>query len=325
MLVYTSCSNDDVPSTTIEQTSKIEAINNVDFENFMLSVDSLNATYESPVSRGFLGYFGKNLADQAGRAGGRFLGRWLGSAIGAAAANPALACIGYVGGQYVGGIVGYAAASAAADLLLCSEGQPSCPTGDMQLIVDFNIKPSLLTPVYSTSRSTEIDSRCDSIGYYHNYVMVKINQNKNKYLSDGSLNMDLLYNDIIRFFKEVGVYSEPLENNELVKTEIKKSSKDIALLTLQNLQNEGSEEQLVNLQCDYLENKCLVTSEELYIYRNFTLLIAQKCSELSETDIHLYANDLNTLIANSQLSPELKEEVAVSAMTTINSSLCWQQ
>lgn len=325
LLVCTSCSNDDIPSASTEQPTSIETVCNVDFDNFMLSVDSLNATYVTSASRGFWGECGKTLADQAGRAGGRFLGRWLGTAIGAATANPALACIGYVGGQYVGGIVGYAAASAAADLLLCSAGYPSASSGNMQLIVDYNIRPSELAEVNPTSRSAEIDSRCDSIGYYHNYVMLRVNQNKTKYISNGSLDMNILYDDIIIFFKEVGVYAEPLANNDLVKAEIKKSSEDLALLTLQNIQNAGTEEQLIDLQCNYLKNRCLVSSEELYVYKDFTLSVAKKCSELSEAEIHRYANDLNVLIAESQLSPELKEEVAMSAMTTINSSLCWQQ
>lgn len=325
LLVVTSCSNEDEPVVASEATTSIESVSNVAFDNFMLSVDSLNTAYTFPVSRGFWGECGKTLADQAGRAGGRVLGRWLGSAIGAAAANPALACIGYLGGQYVGGIVGYAAASAAADVLLCSAGYPSTPSGGMKLIVDYNIRPSALINTNPISRGVEIDSRCDSIGYYHNYVMVKINQNKDKYISNGNLDMDLLYDDVIRFFKEVGVYSDPLANNDLVKVEMKKTSKDLALLTLQNAQNRESEEQLINLQCDYLKRRCMATPEELSVYKDFTLSVAKKCSELSELEIHRYANDLNSVIFKSQLSPTLKEEVAISAMTTINSSLCWQQ
>lgn len=325
VFLFTSCATEEVPVNPKDNKVDSETITNENFEDFMMSIDSLNATYVSTSSRGFVGSCGKKLADQGGRMVGRFLGRWLGSAIGAATANPALACIGYVGGQQIGGLVGYAAASAAAEMLLSNAGYASIPSGDMELIVDLNIK---LSDVYSSdlkSRSESVEKTCDSIGYYHNYVMVRVNQNKDKYIVNGALDMELLYDDIILFFKEVGVYSEPLAMCEPLKEEMRKTSMDLALLTLQNLMDSETDNQLMDKQCDYIAHRAFATEEELKVYRDFTLSVAKKCNELSESDIHRYAKDLNKVIIESDLSQDFKKEIAVSAITTVNSSLCWQQ
>ncbi|MDE5882450.1 MAG: hypothetical protein K2J78_07585 [Muribaculaceae bacterium] len=324
LLIMSACSNEEpivLPTESVQNTEYLD-LENIDL--FLTRVDSLNDAYPTNPTRGFWSSFGKSLADQGGRAAGRVVGRWLGAAIGTAAANPALACMGYIGGQHVGGIIGYAAASAVAEILLSSAGYPGVSPNTLQLKVDYNIKPSKYT-IYNAASNNASDLRCDSIGYYHNYVMVKINQNKGKYITRGEVNIDILYNDIIRYFKEVGVYSEPLANNNLVKNEMKKMAKQFAQLTLVNTQQSGTAEHLVNSQCDYLRSKCKVTADELKLYKDFTLRIANKSSVLSESELHRYANDLNLIIDDPRLSNEVKRDLAVSAMTTINSSLCWQQ
>jgi len=49
--------------------------------------------------------------------------------IGAAAANPAISVIGYIGGQSIGVFIGYHLSAAAVDLLFCEEGYYSAEQG----------------------------------------------------------------------------------------------------------------------------------------------------------------------------------------------------
>lgn len=325
LLFLASCSNEEPAKLPTEYETNIGATSSESFKTFMLSVDSLNNSFKTPATRGFWGNFGKNLADQAGRAGGRVIGRWLGAMTGAVTANPAIASIGYICGQHIGGIVGYAAASAAADLLLCNAGHPSIPKGNMQLVVDYNIRPSEFIAQSTLTRSSTLDLRCDSIGFYHNHVMMRVNQNKDKFISNGQVDIDRLYDAVVLFFQEVGVYSEPLQSDESIKYAIKQFIYKLAMMTLQSINNSESASQLMDRHCSYLYQNCMLTCDELTVHQQFVQPIAIKCSELSQDQIHSYAKELNTIIVNSNMPQEMKEEVAVSAMTTVNSALCWQQ
>lgn len=324
LLFLSACSNYDLQTQQIENTQSDGISNSIDLEQFMKSVDSLNACYSYNSSRGLVSDLGKILVDQAGRAGGRVIGRWLGSAIGAAAANPAIAVIGYVGGQSIGGFIGYHLSSAAVDLLFYEAGYYSAAQGKLQIKVNYSICPSEYLTV-SDSRSQAFDLRCDSLGYYHNYVMVRVNQNKQKYLTGGKLNMSLLYDDIMAFMAEVGIYSEPLTNNELVKTEVRNMCKELAVITLNNKESNGTNQELVDGLCDCLEDNYMYTASEISFFKNFTASVAKTCSNLSISEIDSYAKDLASTIRNSNIPTDYKYEISVSATTTINSALCWVQ
>jgi lipoprotein len=318
-----SCTNeepaiDNVHTDITNQTSDISS-----FECFMVSVDSVNTKYVGDSSRGFLSSIAKTAADKGGRLAGQFAGRWIGGSIGAAAGNPATACIGYLAGQKVGGIVGYALASAIADMMMSEYAIRTNTIQDLELKADYNIKPSEMISL--KSRSAEDDLQCDSIGYYHNYVMVQVSKNRQRYYIDGSLDINLLYDDIIKFFKEVGVYSEFYADNKDIKRELLERVNQLALISYQCDKKSTTNEELVNLHCQYLKEKCLLTDEELRVHRDLTLSIANTCTRLSENEIHAYATELNNVIKESDLSQEAKIEVAVSASTTINCALCWQQ
>lgn len=196
--------------------------------------------------------------------------------------------------------------------------------GKLQIKVNYSICPSEYLTV-GDSRSRESDLRCDSLGYYHNYVMVRVNQNKQKYLTGGKLNMSLLYDDIMEFMAEVGIYSEPLTNNELVKTEVRNMCKELAVITLNNKESNGTNQELVDGLCDCLEDNYMYTASEISFFKNFTASVAETCSNLSISEINSYANDLASTIRNSNIPTDFKYEIAVTATTTINSALCWVQ
>lgn len=106
---------------------------------------------------------------------------------------------------------------------------------------------------------------------------------------------------------------------------MKNVAMEVAMLTLINFQEGSCVEDLIDVQCEYLKNKCLLTDDEVELYKEFTCRVAVLCSDMSEEEIHDYANELNTIIQESNLPQEIKEEIAASALTTINSALCWQQ
>lgn len=216
-------------------------------------------------------------------------------------------------------------ASAAADLVLCNAGHPSLPKGNMRLVADYSIRPSDVIAQSAITRSTPVDLRCDSIGFYHNYVMMRVNQNKDLFLSNGQVDLNSLYDAVIYYFKEVGVFSEPLQTDEFIKYELKQFIYELAMITLQSINNSESASQLMDRHCLYLNQHCMLTNDELSVHRQFVQPVAIKCSELSPDQIHIYAQQLNYIIVNSNLPQEVKEEVAFSAMTTVNSALCWQQ
>jgi len=155
--------------------------------------------------------------------------------------------------------------------------------------------------------------------------MVRVNQNKQKYLSGGKLNMPLLYDDIMTFMAEVGIYSEPLTNNELVKAEVRNMCKELAAITLNNKMTNGTNQELVDGLCDCLEDNYMNTASEISFFKNFTVSVAETCCSLSISEINSYANDLASTIRNSNMPTDYKYEIAVSATTTINSALCWAQ
>ena len=325
LLVLSACSNNDFQTQQIDSTPSVELYNSHELEQFMQSVDSLNACYVGYRSRGFWSSFNKTLADKVGGKVGNFAGRWIGGTIGSLTGVPGLTYVGYVGGRYLGEIVGYVAASAAVDAMFNCQGYESPTMGSLQLICDYCIAPSEYMSINKESRSSNVDFRCDSIGYYHNYVMVRVNSNKNKYITGNTLNMTLLFDDILDYFGEIGIDLTELANDNDAKTALRNKAKEIATIALQNKIDSGSNARLVEQECNYMIEECQITDNELNIFRNFTVSIAESCCNLSINEIHQYASDLSNVIRTSNLSSEMKQEFAFEAMTTINSSLCWVQ
>jgi hypothetical protein len=318
-----ACNSDDeatimASSTASDRATEIEF---VELSTFAQSVDSLNAAYPTDETRGFWRDIGKQMADQAGCVGGRFIGRWLGAAVGSLTANPAITCLGYVGGQHVGAIVGYAAASAVAEMMYTAALLPSYPQGALDFDANVSIKVSELTS--AGTRSGDTDLRADSIGYYHNYVMVRVNQNKNKYISQGVVNANLLFEDIIGYFQEVNIDASSLLLSPSVENAVVAVAKDFAQLSLDYSLNSNTTEELLAAQSSYLSEKCQATKSAIDLHVKISKLIAEKCGSLSDLELHNYANDLNKVIMASDLPIETKYEIAISSETIINSSLCW--
>ena len=166
------------------------------------SIDVLNEKYPSVQTRGsFVTGGAVGLADAAGWAAGAGIGRWVGGAAGSLG-GPATAVLGtFIGGR-VGPYVCTFLASGAANAL--------CSRTSTRAVSSNNFEPQL---VYVVSNE-------DSIGYYHNCMMTELYKNRDKYYtSTGSVDFDLMYQDIVEYLYFIGKYDEALDN-AVVKSDI---------------------------------------------------------------------------------------------------------
>lgn len=164
----------------------------------------------------------------------------------------------------------------------------------------------------------------DSIGYYHNQMMVKIGNNRSRYIDKfGSVNYELMYNDIISHCREIGQYDPSLEN-PLIKSEIISQVKKNCEISKKYEMN-PTNENFVKEQCEFLKYDCNLSDSEVKLYKNFNVILYEKCSTLSDNQIGNYARELNRIIEYSDVSNPVKESLKKSADLTINSSLYWKK
>lgn len=183
------------------------------------------------------------LADAAGWAAGAGIGRWAGGAAGSLG-GPATAVLGaFVGGR-VGPYVCTFLASGTANFL-CSRKFLRSVSSDEK---DFQF--------------VGLVTNEDAIGYYHNIMMTKLNENKNKYVSlSDSVDYGLIYQDIANYLREIGRYDESLEDS-CVKEKIINQIKSICLISEKYKTNPDCDE-LVAEQCDYLKDKCTLPEDDI--------------------------------------------------------------
>lgn len=309
--IMASCSLDKEPDIT-----QVESDTSCDFvpyddstiqqlDNFLFKLDSLNNEYNDFSTRGAKDALVTVAADEAGAYVGSMLGRWLGSAIGAAAANPAIAVIGHYAGQYVGKVVGSYAASAAAGSALRKKSKDSWKISALR--ADFNIKFD--------------DSKADSIGYKHNKIMYNVANNYTNFMVNGEISLWDIYMAVIVNMEINGIQiPDPLKKDQLVISAILTKINKIVEIVLSE---STSTNYLFYDFSSLLENECFASSSELSLFNNASRQIAEKCSNLSEAQIHSYSFELNNLIHTTLVDPTLKSSISESAQTIINSSLCW--
>jgi len=298
----TSCKSD--KKNTMIATDSYVMQEDIAMKNLLDSIDALNEKYPATQIKGsFWGGGAVALADAAGMAAGGGIGGWVGGVAGSLA-GPAGTVVGVVIGQRVGPWIGCFLASGAANVIFNNPG------------------PRAISDDGDDYQFVYIISNEDSLGYYHNYMMTEINRNKDRYYSSsGSVDYDLMYEDIVSFLHNIGRYDEALEDS-IVKCSIVNQIRSICLISERYISNPQSDE-LINEQCDFLKNQCYLQDEEVNIYRDYSVKILNKCITLDNSQIESYSQDLNEVISNSNLSQEKKEELSFSADLTINSAIYW--
>lgn len=315
LLLASGCSNNEEP--IIPSTSKVSESANPNsvefetaFEDFIISVDSLNAQYQTnEASRSnFNHYFAVSIADQMGYIAGRYAGQWLGGLAGSATGNPVGVGIGMLIGRKVGPHIGYALASATADMLYTAKYDKL----DERIASLRNIDSII---------SDNFNNDIDSTGYYHNIVMQKVYQHYGKYIYGNNVNTRILYEDIVNYYKEFGVYENAL-SKEITRDGMSSQMQKIAVISKRFQADEITEDDLLNQQVQMLVSYRL-PAEEINIYKSYTFELAKTCARLSDAQIRRYYYDMNDLINKSNFNDEYKRELRSTTLNITNSSLCW--
>ncbi len=303
------CSTEDFPFNSQPEHSKNALSYNVEFQNILHEIDSINVLYDKPSRGSFKNGFSVTVADNLGALCGKGIGRWVGGAIGSLAGNPFTTAAGAIIGSKVGPYVVSAVASGIANAL----------TSEVR-----SEQNKSLSVNYSFAFSDNLNSQMDSIGYYHNLCMVQIQKNHSKYTTKGVVDTHMIYDDIVAYYKSIGIYDPILENIEVknfIVTELTNMGKSSTQCYLGKI----SENKLIEIHTEYLKSKVGLTDEEITIHKDFGTKIALQCSRLEVKEIQNYAKDVNKVIETSKLNKELKTELATNAQFIVNSSLCWQQ
>ena len=297
----TSCTNDE-PQQVVSSSQEITD-ENVQFNEFLQSVDSIKAMYSLQIATR-----GDDDDDDEGD----------GSTFAVALADAAGGCIASYIGKRLGGSKkkwwtwGSSTASAiASELFEFQAGVGSNTT------VLFREDLNISSMIYDEELS-------DSLGYYHNCIMVGVSQNGDKYVGDGYVNTGLIYDDVVEYSKGLGLYSPEFDDSEL-KTELLSSVKEICDASGQYKDGLISKEDLVARQTAILKNRYNASDLDIEIYRKFVVTETAYCAKLDEELLHKYAKDLNGAIYDSELPIEKKGDISSVSQIIINSTLCWQQ
>lgn len=320
ILCLASCNRgiDDVDKSQEMTKYKSEISENRELLKFLGSVDSLGEVYSQRkigYSRGAFEKFrndvGKSTVDLAGFVAGRYIGRWLGGAAGSLTGNVGVTIVGwYAGGKY-GPYIVSTLASGIANIWLSCEG-----------VIDNNKD---IEPVGNFDMSINGDARNDSIGFFHNSVMCKISTNEDKYIQEGNVNIDVLYDDIIKYCAEYGYYIEDFEKNQDLKEAIIGMILDYTDMVKLYKEDVISEDEMINMQTEKLVSDFSLNEEETLLLKDFSYKVVVDCAGLTDENVWEYAKALNALIENSSMTDSIKEDVAFSAQMAINSTICWKQ
>lgn len=357
LVIFSSCSTLEEQNTLLIEKQEVEdGLNFSDqrenLEQVFASLDSLNNTFVGHMSRGYNWRgFWRGVTDEVGGCIGGHYGARAGAAAGTAiSGGPGVGTtIGAITGQIIGRAAGSGLASAVYDYLLPDDEQYL--EGSMSLCFDMNIKPSEMIsnddtdtgkrdstiigvpkPGIGLTSVPDVDyidipsveeTNLDMTGYTHNYAMYSINQNKSMYLSNGKVNIDLLYEGLILYYEEVNYPVWTSEVMDSLTINIKNHAMKIGEITLRLHDEEKTYDELIDAHCTYMESLGL-EENDILIYRNFSAKILYKCSELTIPEIHLYAMSINSLLKNLDLDIDLKKRLALIAQMAINSSICWK-
>lgn len=311
--IFASCKDDDDTYNTHQvQTNNDPNIRETEaYIAFIDAIDSLNLEYSGAKTRGsFRSGFGVTLADETGRYLGGYIGRYVGGAIGSLTGTPVGTVAGCLIGQKVGPVLCNAIASGIAAKVLSDEVAQKT----------YDVPETKYCDVFLDIT----DEIIDSLGYYHNECMVMLNKKSGEYGSGSNLNLDKLYDDVVKYYKSVGIYESELETNILLKKAILEEVEKICKPAVRYEIGEISENELIDINVDYLTNEINCTDDNVAIFKDFSCKLALKCADLNEDELKEYACDVNQVILDSSVPEEVKEELILSAESIVNSSLCWE-
>lgn len=252
----------------------------------------------------------KRLSDAFGRVVGSWMGKVVGASVGTAMANPVVAVGGYVGGRKLGGVVGSIAASYAAgriyDHYASAHSAKRAPAFTSNAVAFY-------IPENTTSSE-------DSLGYIHNQVMAKLAENPERYGRGDNLDYDLIYDDCVRFAKDLGWEDANITYNNQFRTEIVKKTAEVAQLS-KLVEQESITLDAYQDSTAVALKKLEVPTEAVALYKDFSIKVAKTSNSMSVAGTKQYADELNTIIDRSLLQESAKAEARATVNIVINSSL----
>lgn len=284
--------------------------------SFYLKIDSINEKYSTSngiyVSRGYISNY---TVDSAADAVGSFvcskLFSWAGASVGAVCGNPVVAVGGYLVGRKIGTYAGAAAASIGSAWFRDKWGSRSSSPHNLALNENY------VVPIN--------DSNNLSDGELHNLIVSKLLKNIDKYITiDGDLNYDILIEDALQYEKELcpdEEYTDEYKALWLPKA-VEQTKRIVNSSSL--LINDNSND-FLNDVYNNLIPEIKITKEE---FDNANILNEKTLSTymvLDEGNILDYSNDIDTIIDNSNLNPELKTDLKSSNSILLNSTLIWRE
>lgn len=304
------CSSDtEVADTQPQLASKTTSLQ---MQAFLLSVDSLNAQYPERTSRADTKTIVASAsADMAGRLAGGKIGWWAGQAIGSVTGNPVVVIAGGLVGRKFGPSICSGLASSLTKFVMNNRSRRATCTFD-SLSVRAN---------YNISQFGEIGE--DSLGYIHNYIMARVSAEESKYYKGDTIDVRLLYDDVVLCCIELGLDAAQFQTNRQLKQQIVCLVKGISEISEEYEQGHISVTEFTNRQSSLLQTRCSLNDDELLLFKEFSSKLVFKCSQLTEKELDEYSIKLDSIIKTSDLTMEQKRFVASSGQIAINSALCW--
>ncbi|MDE5689520.1 hypothetical protein [Duncaniella sp.] len=346
-LTITSCSEDNTFNPDIryvEPSPKTELYNPI-LEPIFIQLDSLNARYQDhPTSRASIDIYENNTVEAAPIVGlADKAGWWIGGIIGSKFGHPEL-------GKRLGGAGASALAKFIADEFLsdnsnmhgimvldydcCIQVSLFAELQDIELNHNNRMPDNGISPLSNDISHVEVDiidngpihaleySMLDSVGYNHNNLMYYFDHNYTDYLTYGQPDKNKILDKTINYFFENGM---EIPSDPNFRFEIMVMISDLADMVANSINSNSSLDNYVAMQSSYMKCNYSMNNDEIAIYENFEVKIAKKCANLSSSEIHEYAQDLNNLIISLDVTNKLKQTLAEGAQYVINSALCWNQ
>lgn len=162
---------------------------------------------------------------------------------------------------------------------------------------------------------------CDSLGYYHNEVMITFEKDDVNYIKDGQPDIDKIYNYIACYLRDKNMDTYALTENIMFKNKALSFYEDVINLAMMDY---NSFDEYVEVQCTYMKNMGL-SDEEILMYKEFDVEVARTCMDLTDIEIKNYAIQLNDILMNADVTPTQRVDLARGAQAAINSVLFWNQ
>lgn len=147
----------------------------------------------------------------------------------------------------------------------------------------------------------------DSIKADYNELVGILSANRDKYISDDSVNSELLYDDVVAYFKEKGNDMSILENSAFESCIRTVTDKLLGILAQYKDEKPSLDEftdQLVGLAMMFYDE---YSEQELKDMIIFSANERMFCPQLNKSVLRKYAGDMTALIGRSDMPDDMKE------------------